>query len=661
MAPPRVEEKLSSLPEACGVYLFKDAHEKVIYVGKAVNLRSRVRSYFQASGDERVFVEHMVPKVADLDWVIVANEKEALILENNLIKQFKPRFNINLKDDKTFLSIKLDRREPFPRLELVRRYTPEEGVRYFGPFSSAAAARETLRIVNAIFPIRKSPEAVFRNRTRPCIYYELGRCIAPCVGYADAATYGELLDEVEMFLRGRNQELAGVIRAKMAEAAGRQEYERAAKFRDQLQAVERTMEKQTITTPQSVDRDVFGYFKAGDDMQVQALLVRRGRLQDVPTYGFDTKGLSAEAAFAAFLEQFYARTRFIPSEVLVPVMPPDAEALREWLTDLRSGKDTAGQASRGTEEKITSRGTETRGREESTAGQASRGTVEILCPQRGDKARLVEMAMANAESSYRAGHAAPEDRLRVLERLQSALGLRRLPRRIECYDISNLGGDLAVGSQGTFENGAANKAHYRRYKIKTVEGSDDFAMMGEVIERRLRRGLDEGDLPDLILVDGGKGQLGVAQAVMEQLGAWDVDLASLAKSRDKRLGAGPTARHERTDERVFVPGQPEPIVLPHDSQELYLIERVRDEAHRFAIAYHRKLRSQPYKGSVLDRVPGIGPARKKALVAHFGSVRAIRQATAEQLAQAEGISAKHAEAIFAFFHGVREERPENDE
>jgi excinuclease ABC subunit C len=388
MAPPKVEEKLALLPEACGVYLFKDAHNKVIYVGKAVNLRSRVRSYFQASGDERVFVEHMVPKVAGLDWVIVANEKEALILENNLIKQFKPRFNINLKDDKTFLSIKLDRREPFPRLELVRRYTPEEGVRYFGPFSSAAAARETLRIVNAIFPIRKSPDAVFRNRTRPCIYYELGRCVAPCVGYVDAAGYGELLDEVEMFLRGRNQELAEAIRAKMAEAAGRQEYELAAKFRDQLQAVERTMEKQTITTPQSVDRDVFGYFKAGDEMQVQALLVRRGRLQDVPSYGFDTKGLSAEAAFAAFLKQFYARTRFIPSEILVPVMPPDADALAEWLTDLRSGEGiprreggegTAGQASRGTDEEIPSRGIETRGREEGgegTAGPASRGTGE---------------------------------------------------------------------------------------------------------------------------------------------------------------------------------------------------------------------------------------------------------------------------------------------
>ena len=680
MAPPKVEEKLASLPESCGVYLFKDAHEKVIYVGKAVNLRSRVRSYFQASGDERVFVEHMVPKVADIDWVTVANEKEALILENNLIKQFRPRFNINLKDDKTFLSIKIDRREPFPRLELVRRFTPEEGVRYFGPFSSAAAARETLRIVNTIFPIRKSPDAVFRNRTRPCIYYELGRCVAPCVGYVDAAGYGELLDEVEMFLRGRNQELAEVIRGKMAEAAGRQQYELAAKFRDQLGAVERTMEKQTITTPQSVDRDVFGYFKAGDDMQVQALLVRRGRLQDVPTYGFDTKGLSAAAAFAAFLEQFYARTRFIPSEVLVPVMPPDAEALREWLTDLRSGKDTAGQASRGTGEDTAgqaSRGTgedtagqASRGTGEDTAGQASRGTeasrgttgrVEILCPQRGDKARLVEMAVQNAESSYRAAHGAPEDRLRVLERLQAALGLRRLPHRIECYDISNISGDLAVGSQVTFENGAANKARYRRYKIKTIEGADDFAMMGEVLSRRLRRGLDEGDLPDLIIVDGGKGQLGVAQAVMEQLGAWDVDLVSLAKSRDKKLGTGPAAPRERTDERVFVPGQPDPIVLPHDSQELYLIERVRDEAHRFAIAYHRKLRSQPYKGSVLDRVPGIGPARKKALVAHFGSVRAIRQATVEQLSQAEGISPKQAEGIFAFFHGATEEPPGTEE
>jgi excinuclease ABC subunit C len=609
-----VQEKLEALPEACGVYLMKDSHSKVVYVGKAVNLRSRVRSYFQASSDERVFVEHMVPKVADIDWVIVANEKEALILENNLIKQFKPRFNINLKDDKTFLSIRLDRREKFPRLETVRRYT-EDGARYFGPYSSAASVRETLRIVNTVFPIRKCPASIFRNRTRPCLYHDIGRCVAPCVGLVDDAAYAELLDEVEMFLRGRSQELAERLRQKMAAAAERREYELAARFRDQLRAVERTTERQTITTSQSVDRDVFGYFKEGDAMTVQALLVRRGKLEDVPTYAFATKGLTGETAFGEFLKQFYGRTRFIPPEVLVPAESPEQVPLAEWLADRRGGK------------------------------------VEILCPQRGEKARLLEMAVRNAESAHRAAHATERDRARILEALQATLGLARPPRRMECYDISNLGGAEAVGSQVTFDNGAPNKARYRRYKIRTVEGADDYAMMHEVLDRRLRRGLEESDLPDLIVVDGGKGQLGVARSLMQELGIGSVDLISLAKGREERYGRGASARREQTEERVFIPGRGDPIVLAQDSAELYLLERLRDEAHRFAITYHRKLRREPFKGSVLDRVPGIGPARKKALVAHFGSVRTIRQAAVEELARVEGISLKQAFTIHAFFHG----------
>ena len=625
-----VHQKLDALPDACGVYLMKDRHQKVIYVGKAVSLRARVRSYFQASSDERVFVEHMVPRVADVDWVIVANEKEALILENNLIKQFKPRFNINLKDDKTFLSIRLDRRQPFPRLETVRRYT-EDGAHYFGPYSSAAAVRETLRIVNAVFPIRKCPDAVFRSRTRPCLYYEIDRCMAPCVGYVDAATYGELLDEVELFLRGRSQELADRLREKMRQAAGRQEYELAAQCRDQLTAVERTMERQSITTSQSVDRDVFGCYKEGAAMQVQALLVRRGRLQDVPSYAFDTQGLSAEAAFGEFLKQFYGRTRFIPPEVLVPFDPPDREPLTEWLAERRGGR------------------------------------VEIVRPQRGEKARLVEMAMRNAEGAYRATHATEHDRARVLEGLQTRLGLAHRPERIECFDISNIGGSEAVGSQVTFHHGAANKARYRRYRIKTVEGADDYAMMREVLTRRLRRGLAEGDLPNLLIVDGGRGHLGVAEAAARELGVEGVDLISLAKGRERAAAGALAGPRERTEERVFVPGSPDAIVLPHDSPELYLLERVRDEAHRFAITYHRKLLRQPYKGSILDRIPGIGPARKKALVAHFGSVRAIRSASPDDIAKVEGISARQAAAIHAVFHspadpaqdGAVQARPES--
>jgi excinuclease ABC subunit C len=618
MTPKTVQEKLDALPDACGVYLFKDTRQKVIYVGKAVSLRSRVRSYFQpGSSDERVFIDHMIPKVADIDWVLVPSEKDAIILENNLIKQFKPRFNINLKDDKTFLSIRLDRRKPFPRLELIRRH-PDDGARYFGPYSSAAAARETLRVVNTVFPVRKCPDTVFRNRVRPCLYYQIGRCLGPCCGLVDEAAYGELLDDVEMFLRGRNQELADRLRAKMQDAAEQRAYELAAKYRDQLHAVERTLEKQTVTSPYQVDRDVFGYHKEGHDMRVQALLVRSGKLEDVPSWGFKTRGLSAEAAFASFLEQFYGRTRFIPPEVLVPVLPPDAEPLTEWLRERRGTK------------------------------------VEILRPQRGDKARLVRMATENAQSAFRAAHATERERERVLEGLRDTLDLRRLPSRIECFDISNIGGRQAVGSQVTFDDAAPNKARYRRYKIKTVQGADDFAMMAEVLRRRLQRGLKESDLPDLVLLDGGKGQLGAVQGVFEELDIVDVELAALAKGRDRPRQAGPGSPRKQTAERIFRPGQAKAIELPGDSAELLLLERVRDEAHRFAIAYHRKLRRKPYKQGVLDRIPGIGPKRKKALVKHFGSVRAVRKATIEQLQQVDGIAEKQAKAVHEHLHGKGE-------
>ncbi len=609
-APPSLQDKLREVPQACGVYIFKDRRAKVIYVGKAVNLRSRVRSYFQATGDQRPLVEHLRPRIADLDWVVVANEKEALILENNLIKQFKPRFNINLKDDKTFLSIRLDRRQPFPRLELVRRYH-EDGARYFGPYSSAASVRETLRVVNAIFPIRKCPEGVFHNRTRPCLYHELGRCLAPCVGLCGEAAYAELLDEVELFLRGRNRELADRLRARMADASARRHYELAARFRDQLAAVEKTIERQVVATSQRTDRDVFGFYKEGDRMQVQALLIRKGKLEEVPTYTFQSRGLDARAAFEGFLKQFYGRSRFIPQEVLVPVELDDASPIAEWLSERRGGK------------------------------------VAIAVPKRGDKARLVAMATRNAESAFRAAHASEHDRRRVLESLKAALGLRKVPLAMECFDISNIAGREAVAAMVRFENAVPRKSRYRRYKIKTVQGADDYAMMREVLQRRLRRGLAEGDLPDLIVVDGGKGQLAVACQTLAALGLEGVELAALAKGRSRRKGTTSAG----TPERVFIPGRGEPIVLEPDSPALYLLDRLRDEAHRFAITYHRKLRRQPYRGSVLDRVPGIGPARKKALIAHFGSVRAIRSASADRLAEVPGISRKQAEAIHTYFHG----------
>ncbi len=597
-----LEVTLRSLPAKTGVYLMKDARNKVIYVGKAVNLRSRVLSYFHQSGDERPFIKLLRDRVTRVDFVLTKTEKEALILENNLIKQFKPRYNVNLKDDKSFVCLKFDVSRPFPRLEIVRRFE-RDGALYFGPYSSAKSARMTYRQLNSFIPLRKCPDTVFRHRLRPCLNYQIKQCLGPCCGYVDEETYMELVHQAAMFLRGRNTELVGQLKKEMERAAASLDFEKAARLRDRIAAIEKTIEAQRITEARFVDRDVFGYYSSDGRVQVHVMFVRNGRVEDFSSYGFHKPELSAEEVFSSFLEQFYSSNRFVPDEVLVPIDLEDSELLGEWLSEVRGKK------------------------------------VRVRKPQRGQGMRLVEMAMTNAENSFKAEMAAagPEA---LREALEEGLGLSKGPRTVECFDISNIAGDYATGACVRFKDGLPEKGGYRHYRVKTVKGIDDYSMVEEVLTRRLSRGLKEKDLPDVALIDGGRGHLSVAESVLRKLGVRDVELAAIAKGRDEGGKRG-----VRQEDRFYRPGVAGALRLEPNSRAAKFLRRVRDEAHRFAISYHRKLRSRDYKHRELEGIRGLGEVRKRALFSQFGSFEAIRRATVDELASVKGISRKLAEAV----------------
>ena len=603
-----IKSKLKNLPASPGVYLMKDGKHKVIYVGKAKNLKNRVKSYFQKSTDDRLYTEYLVRRVADIDFVLTETEKEALILENNLIKQFKPRFNINLRDDKTFISIKLEVNKKFPYPKVVRQIE-DDGAMYFGPYASSRAVRETLRYINDTIPIRKCPDNVFKNRVKPCLYYQIHKCLGPCCELVDEVTYKGLTDQVVLILKGKQEDLISILKQQMCEESKSMRYEKAAKIRDRIRAIEETVEKQRIHSMTFIDRDVFGYYMAGNEVYIEVMFIRSGNMENVASYHFSTNHSTIEEVFRSFLNQFYSQTRFIPSEVIIPVESADARLLEEWLTE-RKGKK-----------------------------------VEVLHPQRGDKVRLVEMAQKNAENAYLVSRVHEEDFARTLHSLKETLKLKQVPERIECFDISNIFGKQAVGSMVTFEQGKPNKSGYKRFKIKTVGQIDDYAMMYEVLTRRCKRAVEEGDLPDLIMVDGGKGQLGVALKVFEELAIGNVDLIALAKGRTESSVTG-----EKIGEQVFLPHISEPIMLSPSAPELLFLDKVRDEAHRFAIAYHRKLRDKEYYKSPLDEIPGIGAARKKALMKCFGSIEGIRNATIEQLIEISKLPPKQANDIFNYFH-----------
>lgn len=610
-----IPEKLANLPSRPGVYLMRDKAGKVIYVGKAKDVRARVRAYFNNS-DERSQIQFLLRKVEDVETLVTGNDKEALILENNLIKQYKPRYNIRLKDDKSYLSIKVTTQHAWPRIFATRKIV-KDGNRYFGPFSSAVAARETIDIIEKHFLLRNCTEHNFRNRSRPCLQYQIKRCMAPCVLPVSQDAYREQVRQAMLFIEGKQQQLIDELRQRMHAKSAALEFEAAARIRDQIQAVEKTLEKQRMVSHWGADQDIFGLYREGGFIEVQVLLVRQGKLTENLSYSLEDLEFPDEEIVGSLLTQFYQGHRFVPDEILLPVTLEDCEAREEVLAD-RKGK-----------------------------------RVQILNPQRGDKRHLVQMAEENARQSFAERHDQEKARETMLRELQAQLRLKRYPQRIECFDISTIHGTNAVGSMVTFIDGEPEKNFYRHFRIKTIDessGGDDFGMMLEVLKRRFSRGKEEAALPDLIVVDGGRGQLAMALTAMAELGIEGVDAVGLAKMRVQ--AAARSAEIERREERVFLPGQSNPVILKRNSNALFLLQRVRDEAHRFAITHHRKLRSKRTLYSALDQISGIGGARKRALLRAFGSVKRIEEASLEELLQVPSMNEQVARDIIETLRGA---------
>ena len=611
----RLQEKLDALPTEPGVYLMKDRRGHVIYVGKAINLRNRVRSYFTRTGDTRVFVSMLDSLLGDIETVLVHNEKEALLLENELIKKHKPRFNVLLKDDKQFISLRLDKKQTYPRLEVVRKFE-RDGARYFGPYSSAGAIRETLRIINRFFRLRTCTDHVMANRKRPCLLYQIGRCPAPCVYPVPPEEYRRSVDEVMLFLEGKGTELVEGIKGRMRKAASELKFEEAARMRDQLLAIERSLERQKVATTDFKDQDVFAFHREGDRILFYVLWVRQGRLNGGQAFPFGSQEFPDEELLPSFVNLYYGQGSFVPEEVLLPIELESLEGLEALLSERKGER------------------------------------VRVMVPKRGEKHDLVLMAAKNAEQAFTERKRTKEETDAVLSRLQQKLNLRNFPRRMECFDISHFQGSSIVASQVAVTDGETDKSRYRRFKIKTLEKQDDFASMYEVLSRRLKRGLEENDLPDLLVIDGGKGQLASVHAAMKDLGVEKVDVVGLAKSRDQEV-FDRDEESARSPERIFVLGRKDPIVLPQNSAEIFMLTRMRDEAHRFAITYQQKDLRKSRVRSALEDIPGVGEVRRKALLRHFGSLKRVQEATIEDLAEVVGPSV--AERVHSALHGHPEE------
>jgi excinuclease ABC subunit C len=581
-------EQLRQLPTSPGVYLIKDGQGNILYVGKAANLHHRVRSYFGAKQKLSPKLQRMVARVADLDFFVTTSEQEALILELNLIKRYRPRYNVRLKDDKTFPYLKIDPSEDWPRVHITRRLE-QDGGHYFGPFASAKSLRQTLKIIKGIFPFRSCSKPITGSDPRPCLEYYIGHCLAPCIGAVSRQEYAEVIKEVILFLEGKQETVVRELESKMKKAAEALNFEKAALLRDQIQAVDRVIEGQRIATTVRGEQDVIAFAQDKDQAYVQVFFIRNNKL--IGRESFVLQGTQYEEPhqiMTNFIKQFYNSSPYIPPLLVLQYPVEDMATIKDWLQGKRGSR------------------------------------VRIEVPSRGNKKQLVNTVAENAEQGLEQLKikqlATPRELDNALAEIKEELGLTCLPLRMEGYDISNIQGGAAVGSMVVFEKGKAKPAHYRRFRIKTVSGADDYAMLQEVLKRRFKRASDASDtwaiLPDLVLIDGGKGQLNAVRAVMTELGAESVPTASLAKE----------------NEEIFIPGKTEPIILARSSAGLKLLQRLRDEAHRFALSYHRKIHKRETFASTLDTVPGIGPKRKRALLRQFGSIQAIRQASEEELA-----------------------------
>lgn len=602
-----LEQKLADLPTTPGVYLMKDAAGAILYVGKAASLRSRVRSYFQSPDGLSHRIQDLVAEIADFEVIRTATEPEAFLLEDALIKRHQPRFNVRLRDDKRYPYLRITD-EPFPRVLLVRRRETAGG-RYFGPFTNVKAMRGTLKLAQKLFPIRTcSLDLPLKTPRRPCLNFDLGRCLGPCTGTVSEADYAAAVDGAARFLEGRVAGLTRELREAMDDAAARQEYERAAALRDRLQGLLRTLERQSVVSPDLADRDAIGLALGDGRACAQVFLVREGRMAGRETFQLRTPPEATSAdVLESFLTQYYAQATTVPREILLPEPVADADAMSTWLAMARGGR------------------------------------VKLVVPQRGDKRKLVVLAAENAAFSLKASE--KEDVLReeaseALVELVESLSLSSFPQRIEAFDISNTQGQEATGSMVVFEDGRPRRDAYRRFKVHISGKSDDVAMMGEVLRRRFRRGLAEladptiargkfSEFPDLVLVDGGRGQLNAALAALSELNIEGLDVLGLAKRQ----------------EEVYLPEESAPRALPKDSRALLLLRHVRDEAHRFAVSHHRKLRTRRSLGSILDEIPGVGPKRKHALLKAFGSPDRVVAASVDEIVAKAGFSAALADRV----------------
>lgn len=631
LPPETIGRQLEGLPARPGVYMMKDGEGKILYVGKAINLRTRVRSYFREAGDGRLSVGFFRAKVAAIETVVTATEKEALLLENVLIKKHKPRYNVRLRDDKTYISLRLDVAHEWPRVHRVRRRSAGDKALYFGPYSSSAAVKETMRFLQRLFPLRSCPDSVLRNRSRPCILHQIDRCCAPCVGLVDHERYNEFVDQTILFLNGRQDEVLELLENKMMEYSDAMAFEKAAVVRDRIRAIQRTVEVENVVSHRRFDRDVIAMARGGGRAFVAVFPYRAGNLESPDTFALKDPGHDDATLMEAFLGQYYDGTRSVPRDVLLSCESANSELMTAALTAMREGP------------------------------------VRLTMPRRGDKVRLVELAAKNARHELEKLLAGEQSRERVLADLESSLHLPRTPRRIECFDISNIQGTFVVGSMTCFIDGDPEKSLYRHFKVRSVDGQDDFASMREVLTRRYARVLREGgDLPDLVVIDGGKGQLNIAVEVFRELDLLGrVPVCGLAKARlesGAKGRAGTSSNH--SEERVFLPNRKSPIVFGQSDPALFVLTRIRDEAHRFGIAYHRKLRASASLRTGLEEIPGVGPKRRRELLRHFGSLTRIRAATAEELATAPGVNAKLATEIHAFLHrpdASAETEPEHED
>jgi len=595
-------KKLSSYPQGPGVYLMKNRKKTVIYVGKAKKIQERIKQYFIPGRDGRSQVPLLVANVESIETIVVSSEKEALLLENTLIKKHQPKYNVLLKDDKTYISLMITHKHKWPMIRLVRyKGKPNTNGKYFGPFTSAHAARHTLELLNKLFPLRQCSDRELASRKRPCILYDIHRCVAPCVEYCTKKEYDEHVRRVIHFLEGKDKEVIGGLQEDMKQASEKLDFEKAGRIHKTIGEVQKTLESQQVVRIETVDIDALALFRQGDEVSITKMIFRSGKLVGASNHHFSQSLQEDREMLESFLIQHYLGQIDIPREILLPHNLENSEAVIDVIS--------------GPERKLL-----------------------IHFPQRGVKRKLFEMAQANARAAFHQEKDVRAIREKTLLQMEELFRLTNFPRRIECFDTSHISGSERVAAMVVFTEGEKDSARYRKYRIKDVELGDDYAMMYEVLSRRFKRGKKEDDLPELIIVDGGKGQLNIAKKVLSELDIAIVDVIALTKEE---------GRHDKglTAEKVFIPNVKDPIRLKRHSSVIFLLQRIRDEAHRFAISFHRQRQRKKTLHSFLDDIPGVGPVKKKLLLKHFGSVKKIKEASKNDLLQVKGISEANVRTI----------------